>query len=300
MDFIVSSLRTDPDMIPDPEPGCDCAGAECIWNSHTDDGEVKRGNALVMKADHMEPSGAVYLGLVQTGYWEGTREGKAFQCGTHTRNLQFRLTIRKADSGGGFLHSLDQTKPALRNLKTWAFGQSDLMLRQCVQRYTEPYAEFNDPATNAKFRATYLDLLAYQVAASKGEIPQDRQTWTLPHYPPTYRPVYQLGTLETSVLPNVPMFWDSSTYSVYQTNDLPGKATLSVRDLTPYAYYYECPLSAPVKSATNSCGANSPFGGVDQTINGSYCFKHRCDAQAVMEPNKPLSGCGMVNDAEWQ
>jgi len=300
MDFILSSLRTDPDMIPEPEPGCDCAGAQCIWNSHTDDGTVKRENSLALKADHVEPFGSVYLDLVQTGYWEGTREGKAFQCGTYTRNLQFRLTIRKADSGGRFLHSLDQTKPALRHLKTWTFYQADLLLQQCVQRYTEPYAEFNDPATNAKFKAAYLDLLAYQVAASRGELPQDKQTWTLPHYPPTFRPAYSLGPVEMSVLPNVPMFWDAETYSVYQANALLGKAILSVRSLTPYAYYYECPLSTPVKSATNSCGATPPIGGVDQTINGPYCFKHRCDAQAVLEPNKPLTGCGMVNDAEWQ
>lgn len=81
MDFITASLRSDPGMIPDPETGCDCAGADCAWISHTDDGEVKRENALTLKADTAEPFGAVYLSLVQTGFWEGTREGKAFQCG---------------------------------------------------------------------------------------------------------------------------------------------------------------------------------------------------------------------------
>lgn len=300
MDLITSSLRSDPGMMPNPEPGCDCAGADCAWRSHTDDGEVKRENALTLRADTAEPFGAVYLSLVQTGFWEGAREGKAFQCGAHTRNLQFRLAIRKADTGGGLIYSLDQTKPTLRNLKTWPFAQADLLLNQCVQRYTEPYAEFNDPATNAKFKATYLDLLAYQVAASRGELPRDEQTWSLPHYPPTYRPVYFLGGVEQSVLPNVPMFVDSSVHPNYQADAWLGKAVLTVTSLTPYAYYFECPLSAPVKSSTNSCGATPPFGGVDQTINDSYCFRHRCDAQAVLEPNKPLTGYGMVNDAEWQ
>lgn len=300
MDFITTSLRTNPDMIPDPEPGCNCAGADCVWNSHTNGEEAKRENALALKADHIEPFGAVYLSLVQIGFWEGTREGKAFQCGTHTRNLQFRLAIRKADSGGGFIYSLDQEKPGLRRLKTWPFVWNELFLRQCVQRYTEPYAEFNDPATNAKFKVSYLDLLAYQVAASRSELPRDNQTWALPHYPPTYRPVYSIGKVEKTVLPNVPMFWDVVAYPRYQADARLGKASISLSGLTPYAYYYECPLSVPVKSSTNSCGSTPPFGGVDQTINGSYCFKHRCDAQAVLEPNKPLSGCGMVNDADWQ
>ncbi len=296
---ITAALRTDPDMIPDPEPGCECAGAQCSWNSQVDASAITRDNALSMKADHVEPFGAVYLNLVQTGFWEGTRAGKAFRCGTHTRNLQFRLTIRKADSGG-FVYSLDQTKPELRHMKTWAFTQTEMFLRQCVQRYTEPYAEFTDPATKAKFKAAYLDLLAYQVAADRGELPRDGQTWSLPHYPPTYRPVYSLGGVEKSVLPNVPMFLSSAVSPVYQADSWLGKATLTVTSLIPYVYYYECPLSAAVKSPANSCGATPPFGGVDQTINGPYCFRHRCDAQAVMEPNKPFSGCGMVNDAEWQ
>lgn len=297
---IVSALRSDSSLIPDPEPGCDCAGANCEWKSHTDDGDVKREDALTLRDDHVEPFGAVFLNLVQTGYWEGSRNGKPFQCGTHTRNLQFRLTIRKTGGGGNFQYSLDLNKPSLQHMKTWGFAHSDLFLRQCVQRYTEPYADFNEPVTNAKFRATYLDLLAYQVAAARGELPQSDQTWSLPHYPPAYRPVYAGGEVEKAALPNIPMFWDAVVSPVYQPDYWLGKATLSVSNLTPYVYYYECPLSTPVKSSSNNCGATPPFGGVDQTISGAYCYKHRCDAQAVMEPNKPLTGCGMVNDAEWQ
>lgn len=297
---IVSAIRTDPALIPDPEPGCDCAGASCIWKSHTDDGDIKRENALALRPDHVEPFGAVFLNLTQTGYWEGARNGKPFTCGTHTRGLQFRLTVRKAGSGAKFQYSLDQNKPNLRHMKAWGFDQTNMFLRQCVQRYTEPYAEFNDPATNAKFKASYLDLLAYQVAASRGELPQNKRTWSLPQHPPAYRPVYSVGNVEKAALPNVPMFWDAIVSPAYQADSWLGKATLKVSALTPYVYYFECPLSRPVKSSTNTCGATAPFGGVDATVNGSYCFRHRCDSQAVMEPNKPLTGCGMVNDADWQ
>lgn len=295
---ITSALQTDPAMIPDPEPGCLCAGARCSWVSQVDTNAVRRNNAITLQVDHTEPFGAVYLDLVQTGFWRGRRGPRPFQCGTHTRNFQFRLAVRKADSGG-FVYSLDQTKPEPKHLKTWAFSPNE-PLRQCVQRYTEPYADFTDPATKAKFKATYLDLLAYQVAASRNELPRDGQTWSLPQYPPTYRPMYSHGGMGTSILPNIPMFLSRAVSPAYQADTWPGKATLAVTSLIPHAYYYECPLSAPVKSATNSCGATPPFGGVDQTINGPYCFRHRCDAQAVMEPNKPFSGCGMVNDAAWQ
>ena len=297
---IRSLLESDKSFIPDPEPGCICAAnssAACSWISQTEETSLQRQNALAFNAGHIEPFGAVYFNVVHNGHWEGVLNGKTTQCGTHTRNLQFRLTIRKAETG--FIAALDQNKPDLRQLRTWPFRDTSLFLQQCVQRYTEPYADFTDPVTNGRFRATYLDLLAYQVAATKGELPRNNQTWSLPNYPPTYRPAYSIGEVEMSVLPNVPMFWDAVASPAYSADTWLGRASLTVSSLTPYAYYYECPLSSPVKSATNTCGAVNPFGGVDQTIGGSYCFKHRCDAKAIMEP-ETLTGCGMVNDANWQ
>ena len=297
---IRSILESESRFRPSPEPGCICTdntNAACSWISLTDENSLQRENALAFNPGHIEPFGAVYFNVVHNGYWEGELNGKTTQCGTHTRNLQFRLTIRKAETG--FIAALDQTRPELRQIHTWPFHDTSVFLQQCVRRYTEPYADFTDPVTNGRFKASYLDQLAYQVAVSKGELPTDQQTRTLPYYPPTYRPSYQTGEVERATLPNIPMFWDAVAVPSYAADMWLGKTTLSVSSLTPYAFYYECPLSSAVRASTNTCGAVHPFGGVDQTISGTFCFRNRCDAKAIMEP-ETLTGCGMVNDANWQ
>jgi hypothetical protein len=106
-----------------------------------------------------------------------------------------------------------------------------------------------------------------------------------------------------SDVPRRPMFWGKNTGSIWakDVSTRAGMSTVTASNLLPRVYYYECPDTPKVKGETNSCGAVNPYGGVAETIDGKYCFKMMCDDGALTEdvPNQ-LSGCGMVNDGQWQ
>ena len=104
-------------------------------------------------------------------------------------------------------------------------------------------------------------------------------------------------------IPRRPMFWGKTTGWLWlkDTSSRAGVSSVSAGSLLPRVYYYECPDTAKQAGETNICGAVPPFGGVADTISGKYCFKNFCDEGAATEdvPTQ-FSGCGMVNDGQWQ
>lgn len=288
--YILDTLMVRSDYVPSPESGCECSGASCSWTNLTGENNLSAEQDFTIAPGSNAPFGSIRLTVTQKGYWS---QGSA-QCGTHNRNhaFQVRLTI---DSGNAISQLVSGTGQVLRQ---WAFTQSYLIQRQCVERYSSAFADFTDPLTNYPFKVSHFDEMAYALAADQGELP--RADGGLPLYPPVYRPLYSHGGNSSSSIPNRPMFWDAALVPAYG-EQFGEPVTLTATNLTPYVYYYQCPLSNPVASNNAaSCGAVAPTGGVDATILGNHCFKHRCDAQAITEPGESFSGCGMVNDAEWQ
>lgn len=221
-------------------------------------------------------------------------------CSAQSDDYRFKITIRNRNND--YLSVLEQVKPISRLITSWSYRDESMIMQQCVDRYLNPTISFIDPATKGKFEYGLSDMLVYQYAGEKGQLPRDASSgipFRLPKYPPVYTPTSQEGT---QTVPTVPMFWDKKA-SVTWTNDNSlrlGYKNLQMLNLTPYVYYYECPTGTTIKSNTNNCGAISPFGGVDWTISGKQCFTHRCDSTAIVEPNEIYGGCGMVSDGTWQ
>ena len=293
--YILDTLFWQKAFVPEPEAGCACSGASCNWTSVTSETDIVRSELAMPTL--AQPFSSVQLRIAQKGYWQGVDDtGKPFRCGTHTIPRQFTVTLSL--KGSSFVTNLSSAENGILN--SWPFDLTSLIMRQCVDRYTKPYADFNDPLTKLPFRSSHFDRMAFTVAADRGVLPRNEETGTLPVTPPTYRPMYEHdGGVEQSAILNVPMFWEAAFAPEYGTRPFE-PVLLRASNLTAFVYYYQCPLSEPVASSTNNCGGVGPFGGVDQTISGPHCFRHRCDAQAQIEPAKSFSGCGMVNDAEWQ
>ncbi|MDL2290920.1 hypothetical protein LJC09_02290 [Desulfovibrio sp. OttesenSCG-928-F20] len=292
---ILDTLFWQKAFIPAPETGCACSGDSCSWTSVSSEADVSRSDMSMPTT--AQRFGSVQLRIPQKGYWQGVDEkGTQFRCGTHSIPREFSVSLSL--KGSSFITELSFVENGI--LKSWPFDLTSLVMRQCVDRYTKPYADFTDPLTKYPFRASHFDRMAFSLAADRGELPRDGTTGLLPVVPPTYRPLYEHeGGVEKSTILNVPMFWEASFAPEY-ISSLFTPVRLRATNLTAFVYYYQCPLSNPVASGTNNCGGVHPFGGVDQTISGPHCFRHRCDAQAKIEPAKSFSGCGMVNDAEWQ
>jgi len=220
-------------------------------------------------------------------------------CNSSSDNYKFKVDIQKKGDND-YWQNLYIEEPLANRLAQVDFEHEDDILRQCVDRYLQPYLEFEDPGTGAKFKYSYFDELAYQYAASLGQSPRDTETFSLPKYPPTFRP--GPGDEGISSPPNWPMFLNPTANSswINDNSKVLGDYTLSMSNLIPSVYYYECPVGNTHQSSTNTCGYISPFGGNDKTVKGTFCFQNRCDSEAVIEPDNNYSGCGMVNDGEWQ
>lgn len=82
-----------------------------------------------------------------------------------------------------------------------------------------------------------------------------------------------------------------------------GVYNVSVSNIKPVVYYYECPYGETVKSKDpNACDASpEPFGGIFETIKTSHCIQHICaQAEYEGEPGTIYSGCGLMDDGEWE
>lgn len=232
---------------------------------------------------------------------------KTENCQGQGTSFEFQVAIENS-GGNGFEQALQQVSPDARSLAREMYAHKDIILSQCVDHYTQPYIGFEDPATKARFSFAQADLLAYQVAAERGELPRDDSSgvkWSLPNYPPVFRATYTYTESDPPVratVPNSPMFWDAMKQASWVDDGASklGTYTVSLSNLIPYVYYWQCPQGNLAKGSTNSCGATPPTGGVDSTIDGKWCFQYRCDVTGTMEPNHNYSGCGMVNDGEWQ
>ena len=293
--YILDSLFWQKDFIPEPEAGCACDASSCSWTSVSSSSDITRSE--ITMPTPLQRFGSVQLRVVQKGYWQGVNDkGEQFRCGTHTIPREF--TVSLGLKGASFITELSAAGSGV--IHSWPFDLASLLMKQCVDQYIKPYADFTDPLTKLSFRASHFDRMGFAVAADRGELPRNEVTGMLPAIPPVYRPMYvHEGGVEQSAILNVPMFWDAVFIPEYNSR-LFEPVRLRASNLMAYVYYYQCPLSTPVASSTNTCGGVDPFGGVDQTISGPHCFRHRCDPQATVEPAKTFSGCGMVNDAEWQ
>lgn len=139
---------------------------------------------------------------------------------------------------------------------SWLYPYEDRILQQCVDRYTQPYLAFTDPATSGKFAYAPMDALIYQWSAERGEAARDASSGTphsLPKYPPVYRPRTDGGK---TTVPNTPMYWDKRVSGVWTDDDSLrlGYFTLQAGGLLPYVYYYQC---RPERSAR---GRPTPVG----------------------------------------
>jgi hypothetical protein len=107
--------------------------------------------------------------------------------------------------------------------------------------------------------------------------------------------------INTPRIPQFPTVQTSSNW--HDDNSLRlGYFDLNISNIQPIVYYYECPEGDIVKSSDrNSCSASfDPFGGVDFTIKGQYCFQNRCDETSIKEPDDKVYHCEYENDGEWQ
>ena len=221
-------------------------------------------------------------------------------CNAQSDDFRFKVTIR--NNSNDYLSILDVVSPDAVHIDSWLYPYEDRILQQCVDRYTQPYLAFTDPATSGKFAYAPMDALIYQWSAERGEAARDASSGTphsLPKYPPVYRPRTDGGK---TTVPNTPMYWDKRVSGVWTDDDSLrlGYFTLQAGGLLPYVYYYQCPTGEIRPGTANTCGAVPPFGGVDWTVQGPACFERRCDPDAVIEPDQNLGNCGMVNDGDWQ
>ena len=242
------------------------------------------------------------------GDWEScfVECSNEFACNTQSEDYRFKVTIRN-QGDNDYLQVLDLVEPEEQSLGSAVFEGEEQIARQCLTLYMAPFTDFEDPSTGAHFSYSETDLLLYQKAAEDGLLPRDDTANdadssvpknSLPIHPPTYR-------AGSTIVPNVPQFpgkqVGSSSWVDEDVESRVGVVTAILNHLNPLVYYYECPEGLVEASATNSCGGLDPFGGVDETIKGSFCFQNRCDATAIAEPlDRVYSGCSEVSDMEWQ
>jgi hypothetical protein len=214
-----------------------------------------------------------------------------------------------------------------------AYGNESALLNQCAVRYVNPFIYFDEPGTFAHFEFDHMDQFIYRTAVTQGLLPAEEGKNVLPYIPPVYAgskarmldQAYlnqaQDADAETGMLPPLPenmqelakdaeaqvpkrpMFWGKTIGTEYvpDTTTRLGKYAVTAGNLLPRVYYYECPDTYKVKSDTNTCMGQDPFGGVAPTIAGNFCFQYFCDASAITEDNPTqISGCGMVNDGRWE
>lgn len=97
----------------------------------------------------------------------------------------YSLWLKKSSGSFGLNMSLAEKQDALeRFVVTTPYAQEELILAQCVDRYTNPYIKFDEPGSDAHFEFAYFDLLAFQIAGLRKELPIDRGV--LPALPAVY------------------------------------------------------------------------------------------------------------------
>ena len=213
-----------------------------------------------------------------------------------------------------------------------AYENEQMILGQCVTDYTEPYINFDEPGTNAHFEYSHIDQKIFDNGVLAELFPKHPTKKSLPSIPPVYsgtaarelqiwenrnlesisigdgplvptERILQLLENKVAIAPRIPMFWGKQTDGIWnedQSSRL-GVYKIIATNLTPRVFYYECPNSNKTKGNLYNCGSDGVFGGLAQTINGSYCFQYYCDADAVTEETTEiLSGCGMINDGRFQ
>ncbi len=220
-------------------------------------------------------------------------------CNAQSTEYRFDATIEQPGNNN-YAQKLRSLAPAARTISSAPYKHKDLILRQCLDRYTQPNIKFTDPATNGLFEISLMDALIFQWSAERGEARRDPVSFELPAYPAVYKPSYETDAGSTAI-PGTPMYWNKDISAAWaeDTSLRLGRYNIQASRLTPFVYYYQCPTGTISPSTTNNCGAKDPFGGVDWTVKGSHCFQYRCSTDATIEGGNNHGNCGMVNDVGW-
>jgi hypothetical protein len=226
------------------------------------------------------------------------------------------------------LDEVDENSNSESRIAEALYQHENIIVNQCVQRYTLASLKFDEPGTNAHFEFAPVDAYIFKVAVSKGEIVGNEEGSALPDQPAVYAgsvarkldEAYlnqdDLADEETgekpeldeagqallenphSAVPKRPMFLAKSISDTWMPDASArlGKTELAVNPSTPYAYYYECPEGKQTTPPA-PCDYTSPYGGIVDTISGKRCFQYLCDDNANMEnTTTQYSGCGIVSD----
>lgn len=106
-------------------------------------------------------------------------------CASSTTSRGYSLFLKKG--GNPLLQTLEYVPVtgARQKLSETTYNYNSRIVQQCVDRHVTPYISLDEPGTKAHFEVGHADILAYQFAASRGQLPsKDGQ---LPPQPAVYR-----------------------------------------------------------------------------------------------------------------